>query len=262
MRKVAWVTGASRGMGRNTAIELARVGYDVALTARDQRLLDEVAAEIEEAGGMAFASATDLTDRCSVARFAEAAAERFGRCDVVCNIGVYQGLGGRRLFLETPPDELAISFEADVISPAVMCQMAIPLMLRGSGGTIVNMSSSSVVMDPPGTIEENGWSFAYVGAKAALDRLASIVNVELGAAGIRAFTVEPGFVAYGDRLTDMLKKYPGMAVSPPEAIGPAIVWLLASPDADRLRAKRVNLPGLTHKYHLLADWQGPGSLYP
>ncbi len=262
MRKVAWVTGASRGMGRNTAIELARAGFDIALTARDQCLLDEAASEIEEAGGTTFSSAADLTDRRSVVQFAEAAAERFGRCDLVCNIGIYQGPGGRRLFLDTPAEELSISFEADVVAPAVLCQIAISLMLERGGGTIINMSSSSVVMNPPGTVEESGWSFAYVGAKAALDRLASIINVELGAAGIRAFTAEPGFVAYGERLRDMLEKYPGMPVSPPEAIGPAIVWLVESPDATRLLTKRVSLPGLTHKLHLLEGCQGPGSVYP
>lgn len=250
-------------MGRNTAIELGRAGFDVALTARDQRLLDEVASEIEDAGGTTFTSVADLTDRRSVVRFAEAASERFGRCDVVCNIGVYQGPGGRRLFLDTPADELSISFEADVVAPAVLCQRAISLMLEeGGGGTVINMSSSSVVMDPPGTVDENGWSFAYVSAKAGLDRLATIINIELGRAGIRAFTVEPGFVAYGERLRAMLEKYPGMPVSPPEAIGPAVAWLLESPDATPLLAKRVNLPGLTHKLHLLDGWHGPGSVYP
>lgn len=249
-------------MGRNTAIELARAGFDVALTARDQRLLDEVATEIEEGGGTAYSLAADLTDRQAVAQFAETATAIFGRCDAVCNIGIYQGLGGRRLFLDTPPDELSISFEADVVAPAILCQAAIPLMLEGDGGTIINMSSSSVLMDPPGTVEENGWSFAYVGAKAGLDRLASIINVELGEAGIRAFTVEPGFVAYGERLRAMLEKYPGMAVSPPETIGPAIVWLLEAPAAAQLLTKRVNLPGLTDKQHLLEGWSGPGSVYP
>jgi NAD(P)-dependent dehydrogenase (short-subunit alcohol dehydrogenase family) len=118
-----------------------------------------------------------------------------------------------------------------------------------------------VFLDPPGPVGENGWPFAYVAAKAGIDRLASILNVELGSEGIRAFNVEPGFVAYGDDLEAKIRQYPGIPVSPPDCIGPAIVWLLESPDADRLLAKRVNLPGLAHKHGLLAGWDGPGSLY-
>ena len=65
-RPVAWVTGASRGMGADTSVQLARAGYDVALTARDQRRLDEVADEVRAEGGRALAVASDLTDRGSI----------------------------------------------------------------------------------------------------------------------------------------------------------------------------------------------------
>ncbi len=258
-RPVAWVTGASRGMGAETAVQLARAGYDVALTARDQKLLDAVAGEVRAAGGRALAFTSDLTKRQSVAAFADAAIAAFKRCDVLCNIGIYQGPGGRQLIMDTELDELAISFEADVVGPVLLCQRAIPLMLAQGRGTIINMSSSTVFLDPPGTIHTNGWSFAYVAAKAGLDRLASIINVELGAKGIRAFTVEPGFVAYGERLERTLRKYPDVAVSPPEAIGPAILWLIRDPAAAKLLSKRVNLPGLSHKHGLLPGWGGPGS---
>lgn len=261
-RPVAWVTGASRGLGADTAVRLAAAGHDVALTARDQASLDSVAEAIEASGGQALALAANLTDRPAVAAFADAALARFGRCDLVCNIGVYQDERSRQLFMDTALDELGISFEADVVAPALLCQCAIPSMLDNGGGTIVNMSSSSVVLEPPGTVHDNGWSFAYVAAKAGIDQLASILNVELGRQGIRAFNVEPGFVAYGEELEAALRKYPGMPVSPPESIGPAIVWLVQSPDADRLLPKRVYLPGLTHKHHLLDDWNGPGTLYP
>lgn len=262
MRRVAWVTGASRGMGADTAIQLAKAGYDVALTARDQARLDSVAKEIEAAGGSALPVATDLANRITMEAFAEAAVSRFGRCDVLCNIGIYQGPGLRSLFMDTPLDEFAVSFEADVIAPALLCRKAIPLMIDQGGGTIVNMSSSSVFLDPPGTVNENGWSLAYVAAKAGLDRFASILNVELSGTAVRAFNVEPGFVAYGEQLAEALAKYPGIPVSPPESIGPAIVWLTTSPDADRLLSKRVYLPGISHRHGLLEGWEGPGTRYP
>ncbi len=249
-------------MGANTALEFARAGFDVALTARNQGRLDAVAGAIEALGSAAFAHASDLTDRESMAAFADAATDRFERCDVVCNIGIYQGEGMSDLFMETSLDAFATHYQADVISPAYLSQRAIPLMLEQGGGTIVNMSSSSVVREPPGNVHQNGWSLAYVAAKAGIDRFASILNVELGGRGIRAFNVEPGFVAYEDVLAEKLAKYPGVPVSPPEAIGPAIVWLVQSPDADRFLPKRVSLPGLTHKLGLLEHWGGPGTLYP
>jgi NAD(P)-dependent dehydrogenase (short-subunit alcohol dehydrogenase family) len=259
--RVAWVTGASRGMGANVAVELAAAGFDVALTARDQTLLDGVAREIETHGRRALPHAADLTDRHSVQAFADVALSEFGCCDVLCNNGVYQGPGGRQLVMDTDLDELVMSFEADVVAPVLLCQRAITSMLAHGGGTILNMSSSSVFLEPPGTVDENGWSLAYVAAKAGIDQLAGILNVELGDRGLRAFTVEPGFVAYGDRLEVMLEKFPGVPVSPPESIGPAVVWLVQSPEADRLLAKRVNLPGLTHKHGLLPNWAGPGTAW-
>jgi NAD(P)-dependent dehydrogenase (short-subunit alcohol dehydrogenase family) len=164
--------------------------------------------------------------------------------------------------MDTDLDEFVVSFEADVVAPALLVQRAVPSMIANGGGTIVNMSSSSVFLEPPGTVKTNGWSLAYVAAKAGIDQFAGILNAELGAKGIRSFNVEPGFVAYGERLTTALEKYPGMPVSPPQSIGPAIVWLLRSPDAERLLAKRVYLPGLTHRHGLLAGWQGPGTAFP
>ena len=248
-------------MGADIACQLAEAGYDLAITARNQQSLDEVASQAEAAGADVLAHASDLTERQSIGAFADAALAQFGRCDVLCNVGIYQGPGGRQLLLDTALDELAICFEADVVAPVLLCQRVIPGMIRNGSGTIVNMSSSSVVLDPPGSIHANGWSFAYVAAKAGIDRLSSIINIELGSKGIRAFNVEPGFVAYGERFEVVLRKYPGIPVSPPEAIGPAVLWLIRDAGADRLMAKRVNLPGLTHKQGLLPGWEGPGSRF-
>jgi 3-oxoacyl-[acyl-carrier protein] reductase len=261
-RRVAWVTGASRGMGANTAVELARAGFDVALTARDQGRLEEVAEQVRAVGAAALPLASDLTDRKSVADFADAAVERFGRCDVLCNIGVYQGPAMRTVLLDTSLDELAASLEADVVAPALLRRRAIPLMLEQGGGTVVNMSSNVAVLDPRASVATNGWSFAYAAGKAGIDRLAGILNAELGDRGIRAFTVEPGIVAYGEKLAEFLAKYAGAPVSPPESIGPGVVWLVDSPDADALMAKRIDLPRLTHSHGLLPGWDGPGTPPP
>jgi short-subunit dehydrogenase len=153
-RRVAWITGASGDMGADTARRLAQLGYDIALTARNQSRLDAVAREIEDGGGRALALASDLTDRKSMTAFADAAAQWAGRCDVLCNIGVYQGPGGRQLFMEMPVEELALTLEADVVAPALLSQRAIPFMVSNGGGVIVNMSSAVVFLNPSGTVAD------------------------------------------------------------------------------------------------------------
>jgi NAD(P)-dependent dehydrogenase (short-subunit alcohol dehydrogenase family) len=260
-RPVAWVTGASRGMGAEIALRFAQAGYDLAITARDRQRLEGVAGEIAAAGGRALVHPSDLTDRASVVAFADAALAELGRCDVVVNNGVYQDAGTFQLILDTEPDEMLRAYEADVVGPTVLVQRAVAVMVEQGRGTVVNMSSSSVFLDPIGTVHDNGWSFCYVAAKAGIDQMASMVNVELGDRGIRAFTVEPGFVAYGADFAETLAKYPGRPISPPESIGPAVVWLVESPDADRLLRKRVSLPDLAHRQGLLPGWDGPGSNY-
>ena len=106
--------------------------------------------------------------------------------------------------MNTELDELSVTFEADVVAAALLCQRVIPSM-KIHGGTIINMSSSVVFLDPPGTVHANGWSFAYAAAKAGIDQLAGILNVELGDSGVRAFNVEPGFVAYGEQFEETLQ---------------------------------------------------------
>jgi len=265
-------------MGAATAVALAEAGYDVAIAARTLSTsarpaeeyatswprslgstLELVASRVEAAGGTALPVVMDLTDRASVAAAADAVLDHFGRCDVLCNIGVYQGRGSAELFLDTPLDAFAKHLEADVMAPAVLCQRLLPGMVDRGAGTIVNMSSYVVASDPPGTVHENGWTLAYAAAKAGIDRFASVLNVELRDAGVNVYTVEPGFVAYGEALTQALAKFPDSPVTPPEAIGAAIAWLVRSPDATRLLSKRIHLPALAQRHGLVPGWQGPGT---
>jgi 3-oxoacyl-[acyl-carrier protein] reductase len=278
-RPVAVVTGASRGMGAETAVKLAEAGYDVALAARSVNEtsrspetdrpswgrtpggnLERVAERVMAAGGSALVVKMDLIDRDSVRRGADAVLDHFGRCDVLCNIGVYQGPGSSALFLDTPIESLANHLEAGVLAPALLCKAFLPGMVERRAGIVVNMSSFVVFNDPPGTLAHDGWALSYAAAKAGIDRFAGVLNVELDGTGVTAYTVEPGFVAYGPALDEALQKY-GNPVTPPEAIGAAIVWLVTSPDALRLKHKRIHLPAIAHRHGLLPGWGGPGSRY-
>jgi 3-oxoacyl-[acyl-carrier protein] reductase len=268
-RPVAFVTGASRGLGAATAVALGGAGYDLALTARTVHegegrrsgSLDTTMAKVEALGARAVAIPMDLTDRAGVGAAADTALDAFGRIDVLCNIGIYQGESAG-LFLETPVDEFARHLEGDVLAPATLLHKFLPVMLEQGSGTVLNMTSYVVVNDPPGTAHANGWALAYAAAKAGIDRFAGVLNVELEGTGVLVYTVDPGFVAHEDEFDEMVARYAGMPVTPPQAIGAAIVWLLTSPDAPHLLRKRIYLPAITEKYGLLPGWDGPGSAYP
>jgi 3-oxoacyl-[acyl-carrier protein] reductase len=268
-RSVAFVTGASRGIGAATAVALAEAGFDLALTARTVHegegrrpgSLDTVMAKVDAHGARAVAIPMDLTDRAGVGAAADTALAEFGRIDVLCNIGIYQG-DGTGLFLETSVDEFARHLEGDVLAPATLLHRFLPVMLEQGRGTVLNMSSYVAVNDPPGTAHANGWSLAYAASKAGIDRFAGVLNVELEGTGVRVYTVDPGFVAHEDEFEEMVARYAGMPVTPARAIGAAIVWLLTSPDAPHLLRKRIYLPAITEKYGLLPGWEGPGSAYP
>jgi NAD(P)-dependent dehydrogenase (short-subunit alcohol dehydrogenase family) len=249
-------------MGADTALRLAELGYDIALTARNRDGLEGVAREVEALGCRALPLPSDLTDRVAINAFADAALSWGGRCDVLCNIGVYQGPGSRQLLMNMPIEELALTLEADVVAPALLSQRAIPSMIDHGGGTVINMSSAVVFLNPSGTIEsDGGWTFSYAAGKAGIDQLAKLINAEIGSRGVRAYTVEPGFVAYGDDFYQRLREGEKVPVSPAEVIGPAIAWLVSDPAAERLLSKRIYLPAITEKHHLLAGWEGPGSPY-
>ncbi len=270
-RRTALVTGGSRGIGRATAIALAKNGFDIAISARtvkegDHDLsgsLQDTGAKIEAEGARVLLIPMDLSDRKSVAAAADKFLAEFCHCDLLFNNGIYQSEAAEaRFFLETPIEEMHNILEGNVIAPAVLIQKLMPSMIERGSGTIINMTSAVTYMKPPGVVGEGGWSMVYAASKGAIDKFSSVLNVEYSGCGIRTFTTEPGFVAYGERLKEFVKLYHTVPVSPPESCAEAILWLVDSPDADKLIDKRINLPSLTEKHGLLPDWDGPGTMYP
>ena len=266
--KVAIVTGAGStpgpgvGTGKASAIVLAREGAKVVLVDIEPERADETHQVIADEGGEAIVMGVDATRAADCEAMVARAVDEFGHVDVLCNIGIYQGERDTGLFLDTPVEEFARHLEGGVLAPAVLLHAILPSMIERGGGTVLNMTSFVAVNDPPGTALENGWPLAYAATKAGIDRFAGVLNVELGDRGIRAYTVDPGFVAYGDEFDAMVERYVGMPVTPREAVAAAIVWLLSSPDAARLLHKRIYLPAIAQKYDLLPGWNGPGTPFP
>ena len=261
---VAFVTGASRGIGAACAVALAREGHDVALAARTSAegsgvlegdlsgrrppapiagSLETTASLVEDVGRKALPVFMDVADRSSVEAAVEVVLSAWGRVDVVVNVAHYRGPGYDERFLDTPLAALSRVLEGDIIAPVVILQKVIPTMLQRGSGTIVNMTSFAAFSDPPGPAGAGGWGFAYALGKGGFDRIAGVLNAEFAERGVVTYNGEPGLTAYGERLETQRRDYPWAEVNTPESIGAAVAWLVTHPDeAAPLRSKRIHLP--------------------
>ncbi len=138
--KVAIVTGGTEGIGKATALTLAREGAKVAICARGQPLLDAVAAEITKAGGEVLALSADMGKAEDCKRFIDEVAKRFGGIDILVNNA---GTSKRGKFLELTDDEWASDLELKVFGAVRCSRLAIPHMKKRGGGRIINITISS-----------------------------------------------------------------------------------------------------------------------
>jgi NAD(P)-dependent dehydrogenase (short-subunit alcohol dehydrogenase family) len=181
--KVAIVTGASSGIGRATAALLAERGATVALAARDAGRLEQLAAEIAEAGGEAFAVPTDVTDADARARLIAAVVERAGRLDVLVNAA---GVIASGRIDDTSLEDWRAMFELNVDAVFHLISLAVPELSKVRGA-VVNVSSVCGLRAFPGVL-------SYCSSKAALDQLTGCSALELATAGVRVNAVNPGVV--------------------------------------------------------------------
>jgi NAD(P)-dependent dehydrogenase (short-subunit alcohol dehydrogenase family) len=263
------VTGASRGIGRCAALALAKRGFDVVITARtvhegDGRAgdvplpgsLDTTAREIAAAGAQALAVPMDVTDRTSIQAAYDRAVAAWGRVDVLVNNAPYSGPGTDARVLDIDLDLAARIFDANHLNQLWLIQLALPAMLERGQGTIINLGSGSALVAPPAPAGEGGWSLAYCASKAALHQVAVVVDVEYRAAGIRAFTVEPGYTVTERALAlhheDAYAQH--FQGDPPEVAGEVIGWLATEPEADRFLGRMVHAQALCRQHSLVPGW--------
>ena len=138
--KVALVTGGTEGIGKATALTLAREGARVAICARRKPLLDAVAAEITGAGGEALAIVADMSKAADCKRFIDEAVRKFGRIDILVNNA---GTSKRGKFLELQDEEWSADIELKVFGAIRCTRLAIPHMKKQGGGRIINITISS-----------------------------------------------------------------------------------------------------------------------
>jgi 7-alpha-hydroxysteroid dehydrogenase len=243
--QAAVVTGAGRGIGAATAIALAQAGADVLISARTEDQLAKVAREIEAAGRRAVIVPADLSDLDAAAGLAGAAAEAFGRLDIVVN-----NVGGAlpRPFLATKPRHLADAFQFNVGTAHRLTQAAVPCLLAGEGqdqgqGVVINISS---VM---GRVAGRGY-LAYGTAKAALAHYTRLAAADL-APRIRVNAIAVGSVATSaldivltnDELRERMERATPLGrIGDPEDIAAAVLFL-ASPAGGYLTGKIIEVDG-------------------
>ena len=268
-RRVALVTGASRGIGRCGALSLAKRGYDVAITGRtvhegDGRVgatvipgsLDKTAAEVRELGGDVLAVAMDVMDRASIKAAYDAVIAKWGRVDALINNAPYSGPGHDAKILDIDLDMAARQLEGNYINQLYLSQLALPQMLERGSGTIINLGSGSALVAPPGPAGDGGWSVAYCASKAAFHQLAVVMDVEFRGRGLRAFTMEPGYTVTERAIAlarddEYSKHFSG---DPPEVAGEVIGWMVDDPAADKFLGKMVHAQGICRKYDLVPGW--------
>jgi A-factor type gamma-butyrolactone 1'-reductase (1S-forming) len=191
--KVAFVTGATSGIGRATAVEFAREGADVVIAARREQQGAEVVEEIEALGRRALYVPTDVAKTEDCRAMVERALERFGRLDAaVNNAGI--GRSGHDVVVEE--EEVWDNVISVNLKGVFLCmKYEVPALLKSGGGAIVNTSSV-------GGLKGRAGSSAYCSSKAGVHAVTKCAALEFAAQGVRVNAICPGVVS-----TEMLDRW-------------------------------------------------------
>ncbi|MCA0972413.1 3-ketoacyl-ACP reductase [Halobacillus litoralis] len=194
--KVAYVTGAGRGIGKATVLELAREGVDIGLIARTESTLNEVAEEVRSYGVQASVAAVDISDLEAVDQAVEQLKKEIGPADILINNA---GIGSKGTLLESDPDEWKRTFEVNVFGVYHVTRAVLPHMVEKDRGDIINISSSNGLKATAG-------SSSYSGSKFALQGMTEALMQEVRPNNIRVQTLNPSLVAtelaFGDQLEE------------------------------------------------------------
>lgn len=190
MADIAVITGANRGLGRGTAEALARKGYTVVVTARDEGAAREAAAAItKDTGGQTLAFGLDVTDE-GQARALAKALEQAGTVRVLVNNAGYIGdEPGRGNLLQTTPERILANIDTNAMGPLRVTRALLPLLRVSGDANVVNVSSGM-----GGLTEMGSGHPAYRLSKVALNGLTRLMHNEWGGPGLRINAVCPGWV--------------------------------------------------------------------
>jgi NAD(P)-dependent dehydrogenase (short-subunit alcohol dehydrogenase family) len=249
-KRIAVVTGAGRGIGREIATAFAREGAAVVLAARSADQIEEVATDIRQAGGIASAIPCDVTDSEDVGRLAERATRELGDAEVLVNCA---GVHVSGAFETLTVEDFRRLFDVNLLSCVRTVQAFLPAMREAGWGRIINVASSA---GKYGSLNQS----PYNTSKHAVIGLTRCLALELAPTGITANAVCPGLVeteladnlvaglarAYGsgpdEALARFLQRVPmGRPLTPGE-IAPLAVYL-ASDESSGMTGQSLSVDG-------------------
>jgi NAD(P)-dependent dehydrogenase (short-subunit alcohol dehydrogenase family) len=227
--KVGIVTGSAAGIGRATALALAREGASVVVADRDEAGAEETAGQIAAAGGRAFAHVLDVAEEDEVRGLVERTVATYGGLDVLHNNAAAIGGASPGVDVDVANVDVEVwdrTMAVNLRGVMLGCKYAVPALLERGGGSIVNMSSGSAQR---GDLTNP----AYAVSKGAVDTLTLYVATQYGKRGIRCNAIAPGLILShgidhfgGERYVSMLEEHHlTPRVGTPEDIANAVVFL-------------------------------------
>ena len=240
--KVAVVTGASQGIGRDTALALAEAGAKVVVAARNEEKLAALVNDIAAGGGEAFAVKMDVADAEQVKAGFKQVIEKFGRVDILVNNAAVTRDG---LAMRMKKEDWDAVLQTNLTGAHLCIQQVLPVMMKARAGRIINISSVVAQSGNAGQVN-------YVAAKAGLIGLTKAIAIEIASRGITVNAVAPGFIetpmtdVLPDKVKEELKmRIPLGRMGSPKDVAAAIVFL-ASNEAGYVTGHVLNVNGGMH----------------
>jgi 3-oxoacyl-[acyl-carrier protein] reductase len=237
--KVALVTGASQGIGWDTAQALVVAGAKVAVAARSEEKLALLVGEITAAGGEALVVKMDVADPEQVKAGFKQVMDKFGRLDILVNNAAITRDG---LAVRMKPDDWDAVLRTNLTGAHLCIQQALGVMMRARSGRIINVASVVAQMGNAGQAN-------YVAAKAGLIGLTKAIAMEIASRNVTVNAVAPGFIdtpmtsVLSDKVKDELKaRIPLGRLGVPRDVAAAIVFL-ASDEAAYITGHVLDING-------------------
>ena len=237
--RVALVTGASQGIGHACALTLARHGASIAVAARNQQKLEELAAAITAAGGKAAAFPVDVSDEDQIKSAIKSAIAHFGKIDILVNNA---GITRDQLVMRMKRTDWDAVLSTNLTSAYLCIQNVIPSMLKQRWGRIINITSIFGQMGQAGQAN-------YAASKAGLIGLTMAIAREVASRNITSNAIAPGFIetsmtaALSEEFKQSaVKQIPLGRVGTPEDIASAVAFL-ASDEASYITGHVLNVNG-------------------